>query len=119
MNWTQVREMAAAGVSFGAHSVTHRILTTIPVPEAREEAVGSRDVVLRELGHVTAFSYPNGNWNEDVAAAVRDAGFRLAFSTERGAVGPGDNRMALRRVNIHEDVTRSVPLLLARLSGVL
>ena len=119
MNWTQVREMAATGISFGAHGVTHRILTTLPLAAVREEAEASRDAIVRELGRVTAFSYPNGGWNADVAAVVRDAAFHLGFSTDPGSVAHGDDRMTLRRVNIHEDVTRSVPLFLARLSGVL
>lgn len=119
MNWDQVREMAGAGIAFGAHSVTHRILTTLSLAEVREEAAGSRDALVRELGSVTAFSYPNGGWNAEVAGAVRDAAFRVAFSTAPGSVARGDDPMTLRRVNIHEDVTRSVPLFLARVSGVL
>ena len=81
---------------------------------------GSWAALERELpGHATAFCYPNGNWNEAVASAVARVGYRLAFSTERGSVGPGSHRFALRRVNMHEDVTSSVPLFLARLAGVL
>ena len=119
MTWPEVREMAAGGITFGAHSVTHRILTTLPLDEVAREAAQSREAVAGALGGVTTFSYPNGDWNEGVARAVGDAGFRTAFSTEPGSVGPGANRLALRRVNIHEDVTRTVPLFLARISGVL
>lgn len=120
MTWAQVREMAAGGISFGGHGVTHRLLTTLSAPEAEAEVRGARAALERELpGHAIAFCYPNGNWSEGVAASVRDAGFRLAFSTERGSVGAGSNRFTLKRVNMHEDVTRSVPLFLARLAGVL
>jgi peptidoglycan/xylan/chitin deacetylase (PgdA/CDA1 family) len=120
MTWAQVREMAAAGITFGGHGVTHRLLDTLPAAEAEAEVRGSREALERELpGHATAFCYPNGNWNETVASAVAANGFRLAFSTARGSVGPGSHRYALRRVNMHEDVTSSVPLFLARLAGVL
>jgi hypothetical protein len=66
-----------------------------------------------------AFCYPNGNWSPAVAEAVQRHGFRVAFSTERGPAGPDSHRFAVRRVNMHEDVTSTVPLFLARLAGVL
>jgi peptidoglycan/xylan/chitin deacetylase (PgdA/CDA1 family) len=120
MTWAQVREMAGAGITFGGHGVTHRLLDTLPAAEAEAEVRGSRAALERELpGHATAFCYPNGNWNAAVAAAVAANGFRVAFSTARGPVGPDSDRYALRRVNMHEDVTSSVPLFLARLAGVL
>lgn len=120
MTWTHVREMAADGISFGGHGVTHRLLTTLTTPEATAEVTGSRAALERELpGHAMSFCYPNGNWNPAIADAVRDAGFRVAFSTERGTAGPDSQRFAVRRINMHEDVTRSVPLFLARLAGVL
>ncbi|HEY8550225.1 MAG TPA: polysaccharide deacetylase family protein [Vicinamibacterales bacterium] len=119
MTWPQVREMAEAGIAFGAHTISHRILTTLPPDEVEQEVRGSRETLLRELGTAPAFSYPNGNWNRDVAAAVGNAPFALAFTTQPGAVSATADRLALPRINIHEDVTRSVPLFFARLSGVL
>lgn len=120
MDWAQVREMAAAGISFGAHGVTHRILSTLPVPVAAHEVAASRDAVAAGLGGpVSSFSYPNGGWNVDVARAVGETGYRVAFSTDIGSVGPDADRLAVRRFNVHEDASRSWPMFLARLSGVL
>jgi peptidoglycan/xylan/chitin deacetylase (PgdA/CDA1 family) len=119
MTWAQVREMARDGITFGGHGVTHRLLTTLSADDVDAEVRGSRAALERELpGHAIAFCYPNGNWNAAIADTVRAHGFRLAFSTERGLAGPDNNRFAVRRVNMHEDVTSSVPLFLARLSGV-
>jgi peptidoglycan/xylan/chitin deacetylase (PgdA/CDA1 family) len=119
MTWDQVREMAGGGISFGGHGVTHRLLTTLSRAEVETEIVGSRAALDRELpGHAIAFCYPNGDWNRAVAEVVQAHGFRLAFSTERGLAGPDNERFAIRRINMHEDVTRSVPLFLARLAGV-
>ena len=120
MTWAQVREMAQAGITFGGHGATHRLLDTLPPAEAEAEVRASRLALERELpGHAIAFCYPNGNWSPAVAAAVRAHGFRVAFSTERGLAGPDSERFAIRRVNMHEDVTSSVPLFLARLAGVM
>jgi peptidoglycan/xylan/chitin deacetylase (PgdA/CDA1 family) len=120
MTGALVREMAQAGITFGGHGATHRLLDTLPPAEAEAEVRASRLALERELpGHAIAFCYPNGNWSPAVAAAVRAHGFRVAFSTERGLAGPDSERFAIRRVNMHEDVTSSVPLFLARLAGVL
>jgi peptidoglycan/xylan/chitin deacetylase (PgdA/CDA1 family) len=120
MSWPQVREMASNGIAFGGHGVTHRLLTSLTPAEVETEVRGSHDALERELpGHAVAFCYPNGNWSPVVADIVRDNGFRLAFSTQRGPVGPATNRFAIFRINMHEDVTSSTPLFLARLSGVL
>ena len=54
-----------------------------------------------------------------MADAVAKAGYSVSFSTERGVVGHDDHRLSLRRVNMHEDVTRQPPLFLARLMGLI
>jgi peptidoglycan/xylan/chitin deacetylase (PgdA/CDA1 family) len=119
MTWEDARRMAAGVVDFGGHGATHRILPTLPHDEAAREAGEAMRVLQQELGDAAlSFSYPNGNWNEEVAAGVLGSGFRVAFSTEAGAVSPGDDRRGLRRMNIHEDVTRTAPMFLSRLAGL-
>lgn len=119
VTWDQVREMAREGITFGGHGATHRILTTLPPDAVEEEARAAREAIARELGTPpAAFSYPNGNLDDGVAAAVRRAGFRLAFSMKRALVAPGTNPAAVPRINIHEDVTRSRPMFLARILGL-
>ena len=119
MSWDEVREMAADGVTFGAHGETHRILTRLSDVEVRREAEVSKARIATELlTDVAAFSYPNGNWNQPVAEAIKAARYRLAFSMDRSAVSAGDDRFSVRRVNIHEDVSASVPMFLARVLGV-
>jgi peptidoglycan/xylan/chitin deacetylase (PgdA/CDA1 family) len=120
MTWDHAREMASDGVAFGGHGVTHRILTRLVAEDAREEIRNSRAALARELGSpVLAFSYPNGDWNAELASSVRETGFQVAFSTVSGAVACHDRRFALRRINIHEGVGSSTPMLMGRLVGLL
>ncbi len=52
VNWDEVREMSLNGLSFGSHSCSHRILTTISADEVSEELRRSKEVLLdsgREL----------------------------------------------------------------------
>jgi peptidoglycan/xylan/chitin deacetylase (PgdA/CDA1 family) len=120
MTWDEVRRMHAGRTAFGGHGTSHRLLTTLTGAEVRAEAARSRATIERELGGAPAsFSYPNGDWNAGVADAVQGAGYRVSFSTERGLVSRDDDRLSLRRVNMHEDVTRRPPLFLARLVGLI
>jgi peptidoglycan/xylan/chitin deacetylase (PgdA/CDA1 family) len=119
MTWDDARRMAAGVVAFGGHGATHRILTGLSDAEAAQEADEARRVLTAELGGApSTFSYPNGNWNDGVAAVVLASGFQVAFSTEAGTIAPGDDRRGLRRVNIHEDVTRTAPMFLSRVAGL-
>lgn len=119
MTWNQVRAMSEGGVSFGGHSATHRILTTLSPADLEREIGETRRVLDKELPSASStFSYPNGDWSEQVAETVAQHRFELAFSMARGSVSSGDRPLTLRRVNIFEHSTASTPLFLARILGV-
>lgn len=119
LTWPQVGALAAEGLVFGGHGRSHRLLTDIPLDEVAGEAADARDAIAAVLGAPPAtFAYPNGNWNPAVAERVAGAGYRLAFTTDHGHVGPGDSAMSLRRVNIHEGATATPAMFVARLLGL-
>lgn len=121
VNWEEVREMSRGGISFGSHSCSHRILTTIPPSEVSQELEKSEHVLQRAgVDYVPVFCYPNGNSNTAIQAQVKAHGYEAAVSVQMGVEGaqPG-NRFALRRVGIHNDVTYSIPLFSLRLCGLL
>ena len=120
MSWPMARQMAAAGVAFGGHGVTHRLLTAIPLQQVADEVVEARDVIGRELGAAPlAFAYPNGNCSASVTECVASAGYRVAFSTDPGPVSAADALHAVRRINVHEDACASVAMFMGRLVGLL
>lgn len=120
MSWDMAREMSGGGIHFGAHSVTHRLMTTLTPAELVDEVAQSRARVRKEVGPgVESFSYPNGSWNPEVAAEVGRNGFAVSFTTEPGTVSAADDRLALRRVNVHEHVTSTEAMFLAHVTGVL
>jgi len=119
MSWEQAREMAAAGIAFGSHGVSHRLLSALSPEDVRTEVFESRATLEREVPSASrVFCYPNGSWTPGVADIVAEGGYRAAFSTARGTVACGDARFSLRRVNIHEDATRVSSMFLARLLGL-
>ena len=120
MTWEQVESMESGGVRFGGHGAEHRLLTEVPEAERTREIAESAEILNRQLGaaHATAFAYPNGSWNRDVVAGVREWGYEVAFTTEPGFVRCSDDRFTVRRVNIHEDMTDTPAMFLARVVGL-
>lgn len=118
MSWPQIEEMARHGVTFGAHTVNHEILTRMDAAGARAEVAGSRAMLDARLAGMGAFfAYPNGDFDAGVADIVREAGFDCAFTTRSGRVRAGDDPWTLPRINIHGD--GGAPMFLCRLLGIL
>jgi len=85
----QVRTLHSAGMTIGAHTVTHPILAGASEAHARREIIESKRVLETLVGDpVALFAYPNGKPRQDYAGAhvelVRSAGFDAACSTAWG-----------------------------------
>jgi peptidoglycan/xylan/chitin deacetylase (PgdA/CDA1 family) len=101
-SWEQVGDLAAAGVGIGSHGRHHRRLGPLDAGSLEDELRGSR-AELRE--HLAAplpiVAYPNGDHDEGVCAAAREAGYELAYTTAKGRNGAGAAPFALKRVSVH------------------
>jgi len=102
LDWDQLRALAHQGVALGAHTRTHPLLTQLPPAEAAEEICGSQEDLGREIGRVLPiFCYPDGAHSDSVVEVLREAGFKLAFTTEDGQNKPNStDPLRLRRTNI-------------------
>jgi len=119
VDWAQVAQMAREDIAFGGHGADHLVLTQIEADAVRREIETSKVVLDARLpSPALTFAYPAGGWNHGIAAAVRDGGYRLAFTIDAGYVSCDDDPFALRRVSVHDDVTRTTPMFMARLAGV-
>jgi peptidoglycan/xylan/chitin deacetylase (PgdA/CDA1 family) len=99
MNAAQLREWQAAGMELGAHSRTHPHLPACTDAELHAEVAGSKADLEDLMGApVTQFCYPYGDLDVRVVAAVRQAGFSAATTTQRGRARPGDDLLVLRRI---------------------
>ena len=97
----EIREMAAAGVTFGSHTLSHVSLPGLAPDVLRRELVESKEKISSITGSpVTAFSYPYGHMNENVRSSVREAGYACAFAVNGGPFLPATDPWEVRRVNI-------------------
>lgn len=83
MTWEMVEQMAAAGIAFGAHTLTHPHLTRVGDEQLRQELLDARSRIVERLGRCDALAYPYGDADARVRAAARDAGYRWAFTIPR------------------------------------
>ena len=109
MEWSEARSWEARGLSFGAHTVTHPILSRTSDERSRQEIADSwarlREMVPRP---VPMFCYPNGSL-EDFGPREfvnsRDLEFEGALSTISGHAevtdyrAEPDGRFRVRRLN--------------------
>jgi peptidoglycan/xylan/chitin deacetylase (PgdA/CDA1 family) len=107
LSWDEVREMSSNGIAFGAHTVSHPILTNLPLEQAKWEIAQSKKDIEEKLGQpVTAFAYPNGghrDFNTQIANLVKESGFLYAVTTIPRWVGPEANIYELSRIYMSED----------------
>ncbi len=102
MSSRQVAALPRAGMTIGAHTVTHPILAEVDMETARKEIVAGRRR-LEEIGGapVRLFAYPNGKPERDYlpqhVELVRALGFDAAVSTAWGAAGPTDDLFQIPR----------------------
>jgi peptidoglycan/xylan/chitin deacetylase (PgdA/CDA1 family) len=98
----QVRELCSAGMSVGAHTVSHPILTCIDSDRAEREIADGRDR-LRELSGeaIRLFAYPNGvpgeDFNDIHVAMARRLGFAAACTTAWGVATADTDPLQLPR----------------------
>ena len=65
-----------------------------------DEAVADLRTSIEICGNGEALAYPYGDYNDACVAAVKEAGFLCAFTTEYGRVYPGDDPYLLPRIRI-------------------
>jgi peptidoglycan/xylan/chitin deacetylase (PgdA/CDA1 family) len=110
LSWDQVKEMSDAGISFGAHTMNHPILTRLSVEQAREQICDSKRIIEEKLGrNITSFSYPNGktgDYNETVVKMVERAGFECAVTVIPRLVSPTVSPYQIGRMGDLNDLSR-------------
>jgi peptidoglycan/xylan/chitin deacetylase (PgdA/CDA1 family) len=124
LTWDEIVEMSRDGIDFGSHTVSHPLLTYENDAKVEQELHSSKQTLEEKLAKkVKTFAYPNGDWDDRIRTMVKDSGYDLAFSVNRGWYFQGADRYTIPRIMLHEgNVTgpggRFSPAILAlRLSG--
>ena len=86
LNWEEIKEMSKNGISFGAHTVNHPIISKIPLDMAEKEILQSKQTIEKMIDQpVTGFAYPFGKeaqYNPNIFPILKKLKFKFAVTTE-------------------------------------
>lgn len=102
LSWNELRTLQREGVTLGAHTVSHPLMTKLSRERVRIEITQSQQDLQREIGNtLPIFCYPSGGHDDAVVALLREEGFQLAFTTLDGQNDlPRVDPLRLRRTNL-------------------
>jgi peptidoglycan/xylan/chitin deacetylase (PgdA/CDA1 family) len=126
MTWDMVREMRAAGMTIGGHTVHHPVLSRLGPEQQAAEVIGTGERLRAELGEpMRWFAYPVGGrdaFDIHTRRALELAGVDLAFSYYGGYRRRGDwDRFDIRRIaieSIHDGARFRETVCLPSLFGI-
>jgi peptidoglycan/xylan/chitin deacetylase (PgdA/CDA1 family) len=105
----ELRQLVAAGMTIGAHTLSHPILSLVPSDLARAEIAESRARLESTLhSRVWAFAYPFGDAESvtpQVLEMAKEAGYTAAFLNFGGGLGADLPPYALPRTHVTADMS--------------
>ena len=101
---SELVKLESPGMTIGAHTVSHPLLSQSPPDLARAEIVNCRSLLEEAIGkQVWAFAYPFGDAESvtpEVVSMVEQAGYEAAFLNIGGGLGAGMPRFAIPRIHV-------------------
>ncbi|MBN1793430.1 MAG: polysaccharide deacetylase family protein [Candidatus Omnitrophica bacterium] len=115
----QIREMAGHNITFGAHTMTHPLLSALDTVDIRREVWNAKTTIEKIINKpVRSFAYPfgsEGHFDRRAVAAVAHSGFNCAFTTIKDDVTVEHSLFELPRKVIADF---SMPAFSAKIEGV-
>jgi peptidoglycan/xylan/chitin deacetylase (PgdA/CDA1 family) len=120
LDGTELKRLAESGMSIGAHTISHPVLSLCSDEESRHEIQTSKANIERVLGRtVWAFAYPYGDFStmgEREVRLAKESGFSCAFLNIPN--GPIDRANPFMLSRTHVTLDMSLPEFAAHVSGL-
>ncbi len=102
MTAAEIRELSSRrDHTVGSHTVNHLALTTQTLATKRCEVITDKSALEHAVGKpVRLFSYPYGDFDDELVTVVGDAGFLAAVTVEPGLVTAGGSLLTLPRYEV-------------------
>jgi peptidoglycan/xylan/chitin deacetylase (PgdA/CDA1 family) len=86
LSWNEIQRLLETGLfNFGAHTLSHEILTNVPLDEAFTQINDAKATIEKHIPQeINLFAYPNGtdaDYNDEHAHYLRDNGFIGSVTT--------------------------------------
>ncbi|PRR80825.1 Poly-beta-1,6-N-acetyl-D-glucosamine N-deacetylase precursor [Clostridium liquoris] len=100
----QIIELDNNGVEIESHTVNHEKLSTLGYDKQFETLKNSKEFLENLLNKsIDYIAYPYGDWNKNTLLAVRNANYKMAFSTSGTWSDKSDGIYTLDRVYVSAD----------------
>ena len=101
LNWTQIAEMAKAGMSMESHAKVHLDLRSRDWDFLVHQVVGSLESLQAHTGEsASMFCYPAGHYDQITLEMLGKLPVSLAVTTQHGAMHTTSGRLELARLRI-------------------
>jgi len=101
LDWPRLEQLQRVGIEFGAHTVNHPNLTTLPPAAARAEILDSKKKIEDRIGTaVTSFAYPFGAESPPLRKVVAEH-FTVGCSTRLGYIDAGSPAASVERIDVY------------------
>ena len=82
VDWNEIEEMAAGGMTFGNHTCSHPMLENLTEDQARAEIREAGSVLARLPGACQTLAYPFGSHNASTVRIARELGYVCLLDVE-------------------------------------
>lgn len=91
----------ASKFEIGSHTISHRLLTRIPLDEAKTEIYDSKKILKERFNQpIKQFCYPRGYANPDIQNLVKKAGYASARGVGVGYIHESENQF-MQQTTVH------------------
>ena len=96
----QMKQIASK-FEIGSHTITHPLLTRIPLEQARTEIIDSKMLLEHRFDkEIKSFCYPRGYSSNELRNFVKEAGYTTARSTIVGCISKSEDKL-FEKTSVH------------------
>ena len=104
MSWDELYRARRQGFVIGSHSMSHVLLARQAQSIKEMEIINSKAVIGQHVdASVDVFAYPFGTrhaFDQSTRQIIKDAGYRMAFTTQHGAIEGHCDSLQLPRIKV-------------------
>jgi peptidoglycan/xylan/chitin deacetylase (PgdA/CDA1 family) len=104
LSWNEIKAMSKNKIEIGAHTITHPKLTQIDEAESRQEIIGSKMEIEKQIGkEARFFAFPSDAYNQHLINLVKQLGFKAAVGGV-GVIQKSASSFVLNRVGVDSSI---------------
>jgi len=110
-DWQQLREMVCSEIfEVGSHTINHTIVSRLSREEAKQEIVGSLEILKANIDAVPYFAYPNGgssDFSSEHRDIAKDANYRAVTTAIPGSFTKYSDPFQIYRIGVGANMSVS------------